>query len=380
MIVSYTIYLTYRLCHYQALDLRDVDLLQTFRYDFYNWTEDAFNKCIAGTLYQSRTLLQKRGVWMQKFPNPAHSLYNLLHEETWTEWSEQEIENPPITLEAATSLTTPQNSTIIPEGVTNLTTPNHSITTETENKEDGINSIITTKTDNITGPGGLVVAFPVSSTYSFPQSPDKVRSCSSGKHVPERLCDKDDCWSSHGKSPGTKQTEEKSLCVPRTLQSQTTINRLGPPGHPGQAELTCPLSQDPQLTDDEKEGQGMNKHGHNCRQGYRNSEGHNRNDKNSTTGIQNTIVILLSNCCTLCELCLPTTDPKKQLPGSDNTAPYLEGIATTKPYLKPGTPENYSNGKPAARQLLVTCDSDNPKHIELTHSLSYNLRTEWETR
>ena len=164
MTVSYTIYLTYRLRHYQALDLSDVDLWQTFRYDFYNWTEDAFNKCIAGTLYQSRTLLRKRGVWMQKFLNPAQSLYNLLHEETWTEWSEQEIENLPVTLEAATSLTTPRNSTIIPEGVTDLTTPNHSVTTEMENKEDRNNLIITAKTDITTSPDGLEVTLPVSGT------------------------------------------------------------------------------------------------------------------------------------------------------------------------------------------------------------------------
>ena len=241
---------------------------------------------------------------MQKFPNPAQSLYNLLHEETWTEWSEQEIENPPVTLEAATSLTTPQNSTIIPEGVTNLTTPNHSVTTETENKEEGISSIITAKTDNITSPGGLAVAFPVSSTLPFPQSPDKVRSCSSGEHVPERLRDKDECWSSHGKSPG----------------------------HSGQTGSTCLLFG--------------SLHPLGKEEGYRTGkERNNRNNRSSTMGRQNTIITIpRNNCCTLCELRPTETDPKQHLPEPGNSSKRQESWAI--PKNPPGNYQTPSDPRP----------------------------------
>jgi hypothetical protein len=99
----------------------------------------------------------------------------------------------------------------------------------------------------------------------------------------------------HSGQPKPLDNKEKSPCAPKTLQSQSATNPTGPSGHPGRAESTCTLSQDPGLTDEEKEEQGTNKQGHKYGQGYKNSEGHNRNNKNSITGIQNTIVILLSN-------------------------------------------------------------------------------------
>jgi hypothetical protein len=280
----YNDYVATKVYEYQKLDLQDETLWLTFKEDFQDWTIENFNKCCKVKLAKFRGILRQRGIWVENLNKvPAtQSLLRILHEEVRTEWSEQETEKLPVTLEAATSLTTPQNSTITSEGVTDLTTSNHSITTEMENQEDGNNSIITAKTNNTTSPDSLTVALPVSGTLRttdpLSQFLDKARSCLPGEHVPERLCDKDDCWSSHDKSPGHSGPSSRSL---------------GPAGE-----------------------QGCGKE----------SEGHNRDSGSSTMGEQNLKIIipLDNNCCTLCDLCPTGTDPKQHLPEPGDSSEHQE--------------------------------------------------------
>ena len=108
-------------------------------------------------------------------------------------------------------------------------------------------------------------------------------SCVSRDDIPEPQPRTDSLG--HSDQPKPLDNEEKSPCTPKTLQSQSATNPTGPSGHPGRAELTCTLSQDPGLTDKEKGGQGTDKQGHNCGQRYKNSEGHNHDDESSTLGI-----------------------------------------------------------------------------------------------
>ncbi|SLM36407.1 hypothetical protein LPUS_00586 [Lasallia pustulata] len=76
-------------------DFKDTNLWESFKEDFEDFTEQTFKDASNHEIRRLRTILRKRGVWVQKRARTsiALSLYNTLKEEERTEWTEFEIKS-----------------------------------------------------------------------------------------------------------------------------------------------------------------------------------------------------------------------------------------------------------------------------------------------
>lgn len=79
---DYTTIISKALEAWKKYDFKDLDLWDSYKEDFKDWTEDDFNLAGHHETRKVRTFLRKRGVWVEKSRKTiAKSLFSTLQEE-----------------------------------------------------------------------------------------------------------------------------------------------------------------------------------------------------------------------------------------------------------------------------------------------------------